>query len=170
MFSAERFNGIKCLDTSCANNGGSIAPIGGTGGIYYDFRTYGPLRLGVDVRASGFKGNKSASSYFSSDYRAYSFLGGVRASIHTPIHLLKPYVQGSVGLGKNNGLGDNAGFAARVQYMGFAGLDVPLLPVLDFRAVELGGGAISGAGSGPNNGMHPVLGISTGLVIHFPFE
>ena len=168
LFSAQRFGGITCLEASCGTNSGSVSPIGGTGGLYYDFRNAGRFRLGVDVRATALKGNKLASSYFGSDYRAYSVLGGVRASLRTRIPLLNPYVQGSVGLGRNNGLGDGANYANRVQYMGFAGLDLRLLPVLDFRAVELGGGALSGAGTGPNSGTHSVLTISTGLVVHFP--
>ena len=39
MFTAERFGGIQCLDTSCGNSSGSVAPIGGTGGLPYVFRT-----------------------------------------------------------------------------------------------------------------------------------
>ena len=170
MFSAQRFGGIHCINTSCGNSGGTISPIGGTGGVYYDFHNLGRVRLGADVRASALKGNKSASSYFSSSYRAYAVLGGVRASFRTPIHLIAPYVQGSIGLGRNNGLGDNANFANRLQYGGFAGLDLHLLSVMDFRALELGYGALSGAGTGPNNGSHSVLSISTGVVFHFPVE
>lgn len=168
LFTAHRYGGVQCLEASCGTSSGSVSPIGGTGGIYYDFRTVGRFRLGVDVRATGLKGSKSASSYFGGDYRAYSVLGGVRAAIRTRIPLLNPYVQGSVGLGRNNGLGDSAQLSNRVQYMGFAGLDLRLLPVLDFRALEVGGGALSGAGTGPNSGTHSVLSISTGLVLHFP--
>ena len=170
MFTAQRFGGIHCLDTSCGNNGGTVSPIGGTGGVYYDFHTIGRVRLGADVRATALKGTKLASTYFGSNYRAYSVLGGVRASFRTPIRLVSPYVQGSVGLGRNNGLGDNAGFANRIQYEGLAGLDVHLLTVMDFRAIELGYGALSGAGTGPNNGSHSVLSISSGVVFHFPVQ
>ncbi len=169
LFTAERFDGIHCVTGGCPEATGSNSPIGGTAGITYDVRTIGRVRLGVDVRGTIEKGSKNASSYFSSDYRAYSVLGGLRASFQTRVPLVRPYVQGSVGLGRNNGLGDNADFANRIQYGGFAGADIRLLPVVDFRAIEVGYGSIGGAGTGANNGSHSVLSISTGVVLHFPY-
>src|SRR5271170_1071467 len=81
----------------------SVNPLGGTGGVYYDFKTWGPVRLGVDARGSIVTTKRGAYLNFNaSGARIYSVLGGVRASFHTPIAPLKPYLQVSAGLGRSD--------------------------------------------------------------------
>jgi hypothetical protein len=156
----------------------SVDPIGGTGGVYYDFKTLGPVRLGVDVRATvtdSKQGDYTVSR--GSGTRIYSTLGGVRASFHTPIKIIKPYIQASAGFGRSD-----YGFALisststppgkistfnNLQYEGFAGVDLKLLPFMDFRVVELGYGALTSFGTYAHT--YPTGTISSGVVFHLPF-
>jgi hypothetical protein len=183
------------LPTTCRVND-SVDPLGGTGGVYYDFKTLGPVRLGVDVRGS-ITDSKQGAYTFSrgGGTRIYSTLGGIRASFHTPIKVVKPYVQASVGLGRSDyGLytafvlqppvtvtqpggqpvvvlpaiiGNKVVRYNNLQYEGFAGVDLKLLPIMDFRVVELGYGALNSFGT--NSHTYPIGTISTGVVFHLPF-
>src|SRR5260370_41319630 len=81
----------------------TVDPLGGTGGIYYDFLKLGPVKLGADLRGSILTTKRGANvSFNASGTRIYSVLGGVRAVFHTPMAPLKPYIQGSVGLGRSD--------------------------------------------------------------------
>src|ERR1700743_734836 len=80
-----------------------VNPLGGTGGVYYDFLKLGPVKLGADLRGSIVTTRRGAYSGFDgTGARIYSPLGGIRAVFHTPIAPLKPYIQGSVGLGRSD--------------------------------------------------------------------
>jgi hypothetical protein len=156
----------------------SIDPIGGTGGVYYDFKTLGPVRLGFDVRGTITDSKQGVYTVSrGTGSRIYSALGGVRASFHTPIKIIKPYVQVSAGLGRSdyglaliNESSTPPGKIVTVnnlQYEGFAGVDLKLLPIMDFRVVELGYGALNSFGT--NSHTYPIGTISTGVVFHLPF-
>lgn len=166
----EHPSGIHCQEAICGSNDGTISPLGGFGGVYYDFRTVGPVRLGLDVRAGSTVGNKNAAIYASTPRpRIFSVLGGVRASFHTPLPQLRPYVEGAIGLGKSNiaqpqEVDGTVSYRSGLQYSGFAGVDLTLLPVMDFRVVELGAGGLQNFGN-----TYAVTSISTGLVFHLPF-
>lgn len=166
----EHLSSIKCVQTVCGSNDGTINPIGGFGGVYYDFRDLGPFRLGIDLRAGKSIGNKSATTYFNSPRPSlFSVLGGIRGSFKTPIHQLRPYIEGAVGLARTDigvPLTPDGHVASHsgVQFRGFAGVDLSLLPQLDFRVVEFGGGGVQGL-----NSTYPIESISTGLVFHLPF-
>ena len=166
----EHVTGIHCLQTQCGNSSGVVNPLGGFGGVYYDFRTIGPVRLGFDVRAGSTIGNKNAATYFNSARpRVFSALGGVRASFHVPLAPLRPYVEGAIGYAKSNlavpedPATGQVNYQSGIAYRGFAGLDLSILPVLDFRVVELGAGGLHNLG---NN--YPVYSVSTGIVLHLP--
>ncbi len=89
--------------------------------------------------------------------RIYSVLGGVRGVFHTPLAPLKPYIQLSAGLGRSDyGLfgTTQAGHIIiynNFQYEGLAGLDIKLLPVLDWRVAELGYGGLAAFGTNSHN-------------------
>lgn len=163
----------------CGSDSNSMTLFGGGVGAYYDFFNLGPVRLGAELRTTVFSGSKSASRYYSSNYRLYSTLGGVRASFNTPIRLVKPYVVGSVGVARTNlyrtnpyvqpaaDYNDPAKRTTNLQYQGFAGVDLRLLPYLDFRLIELGVGGL--AGSFPQDGNHFLKSIGTGVVFRLPF-
>lgn len=163
----ERVPGFTCLapDGQCASTGGVVRPYGGTFGGYYDFRSMGPFRLGVDLRGSVLNSNKSAVTYSAStDFvRHYSALGGLRAELRMPLSWLHPYAQVSAGLGRSNAAfvdGNPDIYQNFTQVQGFVGADITLLPVLDLRAIELGAGEMFG----PSN--HSIQSIGIGVVFH----
>jgi hypothetical protein len=150
-----------------------VNPLGGTGGVYYDFLKLGPVKLGADLRGSILTTKRGA--YVGANgpgAHIYSALGGVRASFQTPIKSLKPYIQGSVGLGRSDygifssgGSGPNA-IHSNFEYEGLAGLDIKLLPIMDYRVAEFGYGGLNPFGTYSHN--YPIKQVSMGFVFHLP--
>ena len=155
----------------------TVDPIGGTGGVYYDFMKLGPVKLGADVRGSILTTKRGAYINFNGPgAHIYSVLGGVRGSFQTPVKSLKPYLQISVGLGRSD-YGLYTGRPASTQplpniiynnfqYEGLAGLDIKLLPVLDWRVAEFGYGGLDPFGTYSHN--YPIKQVSMGFVFHLP--
>jgi hypothetical protein len=155
----------------------TVDPLGGTGGVYYDFLKLGPVKLGADVRGSILTTKRGAYVNFNGPgARIYSALGGVRASFQTPVKSLKPYIQISAGLGRSDyGLFvyrppsqapvPNAIFS-NFQYEGLAGLDIKLLPIMDWRVAEFGYGGLDPFGTYSHN--YPIKQVSMGFVFHLP--
>lgn len=192
MYSVTHYSGIQCLSTApvpCTNGTapgqtGSVDPLGGSGGVYYDFKTFGPVRLGVDLRAGANHNNKSASSATGGNGSAGGqyVLGGVRGSVRTPFPWLKPYAQVSAGYAHSDvteptnatttgTLGAPRYYDKFVQYEGFVGADIRIASFLDFRAVEVGIGNMNRIGSGsPLDGKSSVgvRSLATGVVFHLP--
>jgi hypothetical protein len=176
-FTANRLSNIKSspLATNSTALNNDVSPLGGTGGIYYDFFKVGHLvKLGVDAR--GTITNTKRGAYTNANgggARINSGLFGVRAVFNAPfMHtILRPYVQGSVGIGSTNyGIlyGDNGvSLHNNFEYMGFAGLDIPLASFMDFRLVEVGAGGLNPFGSSSHN--YPLQSVSSGVVFHLPF-
>jgi len=189
-----QLSGIKGSPEPNPNNLGakndSINPLGGTGGIYYDFLKLGPVKLGADLRGTLTSTKRGAyTDYNGGGARLYSALGGVRAVFHTRFVPLHPYLQASAGLARTNyGLLYNAAGVLtynqsggllnsssdnrillhnNFQYMGYAGLDITLLPIMDFRLVEFGYGGLNPMGTTSHN--YPVKSVSSGVVFHLPF-
>ncbi len=171
-----RMSGIKCLDPQnvCASNDGSIRPYGTTFGGYYEFRSFGPARVGFDVRGSVLNTNKPADLYQAStdNIRHYTALGGLRAGFNTPIKYIHPYAQVDGGFARTNAVGQYHTVAAGLspfnpaldyrnygQVQGVAGIDVPLFSVLELRAIEFTGGEMFGPST------HSVVSLSAGVVI-----
>lgn len=162
---------------SCQVNN-SVDPLGGGFGVYYDFKTIGPVRLGADVRGMITNGKQGAYTLSrGSGTRIYSTLGGIRASFRTPWVPVKPYIQGSIGLGRSDyglfTLDSSSSFPGKIaihnnlQYEGFAGVDLKILPIMDFRVVELGLGGLTSFGTNGHN--YPLGSLSSGVVFHLPF-
>jgi hypothetical protein len=170
MVSAERIKDITCLDAqgNCATNDDTVRPYGGVVGAYYDLHSFGPVRLGADMRASFLNSNKSAYAYQGGGdlIRHYSILGGARATFNTPFKVLRPYIQASVGLGNTDATQPPPPGTSKLFYQnftqvqGFAGLDLALFPNVDFRAIELGAGELFGSNS------HNIQSIGIGIVFH----
>jgi hypothetical protein len=151
----------------------TVDPIGGTGGIYYDFLKLGPVKLGADLRGSILTTKRGAYENFNSGgARIYSTLGGIRAVFHTPVAPLKPYIQGSVGLGRSDyGLANTVPGGSIVlynnfEYEGLAGLDIKVLPIMDYRVAEFGYGGLNPFGTFGHN--YPIKQVSMGFVFHLP--
>jgi hypothetical protein len=177
MVHGERLKDIVCVDprgcatttdTPVANGQKNTAdPYGGTIGAFYDFRSFGPVTLGVDVRGTFLNTNKAAFAYQSSlgFMRHDSVLGGARATFKTPFKVLRPYAQISAGLGRTDAtdpplaLG-KLNYKNFTQVQGFAGLDLALWDNVDFRPIELGYGEMFGSSS------HSIESIGIGIVFH----
>ena len=180
MFTVNRLGDIASsplpeTPTDLANKrANTVDPLGGTGGIYYDFLKLGPVKLGADLRGSILSTRRGAYVNFDgSGARIYSALGGIRAAIHTPLAPLKPYIQVSAGLGRSDyGLISASSTNGAVvlhnnfEYEGLVVLDVKLLPVLDWRVAELGYGGLNPFGADSHN--YSIKQVSMGFVFHLP--
>ncbi len=165
VVTGERMTGFTCQDPQgiCSASGGVVKPYGAIFGGYYDFRSLGPVRLGVDVRGSVLNSNKSATTYSSSvdQIRHYSALGGLRGEFKTPLHILHPYGQVSLGYMRSNAASvQPTVYQNFMQVEGFGGLDVSLVPWMDIRAIELGAGGAFGSST------HSIQSIGVGVVFH----
>jgi hypothetical protein len=183
-YSASRLSGMTCLDPQgqCSSQNGTVNTTGGWGGLFYDFRSYGPMRFGVDVRGGEGHSNKSAvSSAGGADATAtQNVLAGVRASFHTPVKILKPYVEVAAGWGRSNvtePFGTTSGSSSIVpprqydhflEYEGFAGVDLRIFPIMDLRVIELGIGNMNRLGSGNGASSVGIKSAGIGVVFHLP--
>jgi len=177
MVNGERLKDIVCVDPrGCASTTSAPVltgqkntadPYGGTIGAFYDFRSFGPITLGADVRASFLNTNKAAYAYQASagSMRHDSILGGARVTFRTPFKVLRPYAQISAGLGRTDAtdppvvLG-KLNYKNFAQVQGFAGLDLALWNNVDFRPIEFGYGEMFGSSS------HTLESIGLGIVFH----
>lgn len=144
-------------------NGKSVAPVGGGGGVYYDFKQIGRIKIGGDLRgsvSSSKQGNIGGFNAYGT--RIHTALGGVRVSTTLPVTWMKPYVQGSFGWGGSN-FGTSQNIQGGFAYQGLAGLDLKLAPIMDVRIAEFGIGAINAGGTN-----HTLKTISMGVVFHLP--
>lgn len=160
-----KVNGITCTDPQhiCASNDGSVRPYGGTLGVFYDFRSYGPMRLGADVRTSFMNTNKRADVYQGGTgiVRNYTGLAGARGTFNTRYKILRPYVQISGGFSRTNAIVPTPGlFQTFGLVEGFAGLDLAVASNVDLRAIEFGAGEMFGSSS------HSTQSIGLGIVFH----
>jgi hypothetical protein len=170
MVNGENLKGITCLDPlgQCAASNGTFKPYGGSVGAFYDWRSFGPIQLGVDVRGTFMNSSKSAYSYMggSESQRHNAALGGLRATFKTPFHVLRPYAQISAGLGRTDATAPAPAplttlfYRNFTQVEGFAGLDLALFQNVDLRVIELGAGEIFGPSS------HSIQSIGIGIVFH----
>jgi hypothetical protein len=133
----------------------------------------GPVRLGADVRGSILTTKRGANVNFNgSGARIYSVLGGVRGTFRTKYAPLKPYIQASVGLGRSDyGLSNTTASGHVIlynnfEYEGLAGLDIKLLPIMDWRVAEFGYGGLNPFGTFSHN--YPIKQVSMGFVFHLP--
>jgi len=184
MFTVDRLSNIASSPLLPPNStdpafarANTVDPLGGTGGVYYDFMKLGPVKLGADLRGSILTTKRGAYINFNGPgAHIYSVLGGVRGSFQTPVKSLKPYLQISMGLGRSD-YGLYSGRPASTQplpniiynnfqYEGFAGLDIKLLPILDWRVAEFGYGGLDPFGTYSHN--YPIKQVSMGFVVHLP--
>jgi hypothetical protein len=196
MYTGTDLTRITCLaatttpPAACSSPNGNVKPFGGTVGAYYDFHTYGPVRLGVDLRGDFLHANKSGADATGGDRATivHNVLAGIRGTFHTPISILRPYAQISAGWASSNAtepsclttLGTTLLCSDQVdtatprkldnflQVEGFIGADLRVFPILDLRPIELGYGNMNRMGSGNGDGSLGVRSIGAGLVFHLP--
>ena len=139
---------------------------GAGAGITVGFLPIGPVHLGFDLRGSTKPGNDGYDL----------ILFGPRLAIKLPAIRIKPYVQASGGyLGTRTTLTPTplpAGTQLRAHFGAWealGGIDIPLLPVLDLRLIEVGGGKAYEISAAGVNGTYTVslFTASSGLVFHF---
>jgi hypothetical protein len=189
-YTATRLSGITCFEQApftCSSGNGGVNPSGVQVGAYYDFRTIGPVRLGLDLRGGDYHSNKSATSSAGGNNATGldDLLLGVKGSFHAHYSWLSPYVQVSAGYARSNATEPfgtvSPGFGTTlnaprfednfVMYEGFAGVNLHIFPMIDLRPIELGIGNMDRFGSGgPGDGPGSVMVKSVGaaFVLHMP--
>ena len=184
-YSGERLGGIPCKSfigtmndcsaTTASLSGGTttattdaVNPSGIYFGGYWDFKTLGPVRLGVDARYYDLKSNKSAATAAGGPNATTSntVLGGVRGTFRTHYSWLKPYGEIAFGRTSTDAANGPGIFTSYLRYQGFAGIDIKILPVLDLRPVEVGLGDMNAMGGG--SGSISVRSIGGAIVFHTP--
>jgi hypothetical protein len=157
-----KFNAVNVSSGASSNyvSPGWFKGVGG--GVYYDFAHLGPVSLGADVRGD---------FLFQSPQRYKDVLFGVRLAAKAPVLPIRPYVQGSVGIGgsSHGGLGGNGlVYNNKFQYWIIGGVDYTIFPHVDWRVGELGYGHMTGISSGtPVSGIN-LFTIGTGVVLRLP--
>ena len=121
-------------------------------GIYYDAYHLGPVSLGLDLRGS--RADKVKTG-----------LGGVRVALHPPILPLKPYVEGLVGGTSASNI--YSASSTNFVYEIVGGVDYTIIPHIDFRLVEIGGGKISTGITTASTPRSSLLTVSSGIAVHF---
>jgi hypothetical protein len=136
---------------------------GATFGGYVNFFHHPKFDAGIDLRDTIVKANNAGLN---------SFLVSARILPKPIAEVFKPYVQVSVGVGSSKPPTSPI-HLNRAQYGVFAGLDYTLAKHVDFRAFELGYGAVTTINSGDFGGTTSfpssrLLSISSGLVFRVP--
>ena len=163
----QRIGGVACTPTAgsgvgtCTSGTTTDKPYGANFGAYYDFRSFGPVRFGVEVRGGVLNTNKDPGANIASTdlIREYTALGGVRASTGTPIKWIRPFAEFAAGYAK---FGPVYAYNTYTKAEGLVGVDVPIGSFIDIRAIELGAGALFGPST------HGTQSIGAGLVFHTP--
>lgn len=128
---------------------------GPTFGAYFDHGHLLFLSTGLDAR-----GSILGSGVNTLD----SGLVGPRLVFRPHILPIQPYVEALIGMGRAGYYqGDTPTTVTKFQYQFLGGLDLTVLPRIDWRVVEFSYGGLSGLGSSFN----PKT-ISTGLVVRLP--
>ena len=135
---------------------------GGTGGAYANLIGFGPAHLGMDLRATYSSGDQ---------YNYRSFLIGPRLEVKPPLIPLRPYVQGSIGIGGNRYVGTPSlqqHFNNKLQYGVGGGLDFTLFPLFDLRLIDIQYLRMSAVTSGQLAPPTNLFTIGAGLVLRLP--
>ncbi|HVT96337.1 MAG TPA: hypothetical protein VHE33_02450 [Acidobacteriaceae bacterium] len=114
------------------------------------------VRAGFDIRGSFLgKGNEKVDS----------ILGGLRVQVHPHVVPLMPYGEALAGVAHVNvGQGSANTTGTGVEYQLVGGLDVTLLPHLDWRAIEYSWSSVHA----PHSVTFEPQAISTGVVLRLP--
>jgi hypothetical protein len=127
---------------------------GPTFGLYHDFYSVPLVHLGADLRGSVLGVTNTTT--------ITSGMIGPRLSGHPRVLPAMPYVEALGGVGHYD-FGANQPSNTQFEYQFLAGLDVTVLPRLDWRLVEFSYGGLSAF----NGTLHPKT-LSMGLVLRLP--
>jgi hypothetical protein len=127
---------------------------GPTFGLYHDFFSVPLVHLGGDIRGSVL-GVTSTTTVTSG-------MIGPRVSGHPRVIPLMPYLEALGGIGHYD-FGANQPSNTQFEYQFLAGIDLTVLPRIDWRVVEFSYGGLSAF----NGTLHPKT-LSTGVVLRLP--
>jgi len=128
---------------------------GSTFGAYFDKGHLLFLHTGLDARGAILGSGSSDLD---------SGLVGPRVWVQLPAIPIKPYVEALIGGGHIEvGEGSSQTSATKFEYQFLGGLDMTILPRIDWRVIEFSYGQLSGL----NSGFNPKT-ISTGIVLRLP--
>jgi len=127
------------------------------GGLTLNILPLHLINLRLDLRGSTAPGTPGATTG----------LAGIKLSVHPPLLRLRPYIQASGGYLGTRSVNVTPGAAGSTfshhdgAWEILGGIDYPVMPFIDFRAIEFGGGRAV-ISNGPS-----FFTINTGLVVHF---
>lgn len=127
---------------------------GPTFGLYHDFYSVPLVHLGGDIRGSVLGVTNTTT--------ITSGMIGPRLSAHPRVLPLMPYLEALGGIGHYD-FGANQPSNTEFEYQFLAGLDLTVLPRIDWRLVEFSYGGLSAF----NGSLHPKT-LSMGLVLRLP--
>lgn len=127
---------------------------GPTFGLYHDFFSAPLVHLGGDIRGSVL-GITNTTTVTSGEI-------GPRVSVHPRVLPAMPYLEALGGIGHYD-YGTNQPSDTEFEYQFLAGIDITVLPRLDWRIVEFSYGGLSAF----NGTLHPKT-LSMGLVLRLP--
>jgi hypothetical protein len=146
------YGGFTVQNLGVPGNDG-IVYYGGTLGAYLASGRLAILNVGVDLRGSS---TRSSGDSFSSGAI------GPRVGLNLHVIPLHPYVEATAGLGSLALRGSSS--VTRFQYQVLGGLDITVLPRLDWRLVEYSYGGFSA----PNSVTYHPKTFTTGIVFRLP--
>lgn len=131
---------------------------GPTFGAYFESHLVPVVSLGLDARGSFLGSGDNGSPKLNSG------LAGPRVGLKLHIIPIQPYVEALIGAGHiEAGAGPARTSETKFEYQFLGGLDLTILPRIDWRVVEFSYGGLSSLGGSFN----PKT-ISTGLVLRLP--
>ena len=148
------------LEGACVEQDRSLTVAGFGGGVTLRLVPLGLVDLGLDLRGSDKPGTPGVQTG----------MVGFKVTAKPPVLHIRPYGQVSAGYFATSTPNQSvpastSNFSNKgAAYEVFGGLDLPLLPILDVRVVEIGGGQAFGLFNGKSSGIFTV---NTGLVLHF---
>jgi hypothetical protein len=171
--SSSRFSNVQTGSVSTASGYqeqyASYWASGIGGGVTLNFLSAGVAKLGFDFRGSTKPGTNGADTA----------MGGIKLAFNPPLLHFKPYVQASGGYVATRSVNISTSPSSPGQIVGgsftnryaawelLGGIDYRLVPFLDLRLIEVGGGsglAIPGSANQPHLTLFTV---NTGVVFHF---
>jgi hypothetical protein len=168
-FDAENFNrtGLLAIPTAGSSNSADPWIYGPSFGVYYDISHIpklgalhtGPFKVGIDARGDVLRG---------AQYSRADGLFGLRLSTKTPHLGIKPYIQGSFGVGHTKVPGALY-YSNNLAYQFAIGADRKLKHQVEWRVVEASAGFLGNYQAGPNpTNSNYIVTVGTGFVFRLP--
>lgn len=148
------YGGFTVQNAGVPGNNGYVY-YGGTVGGYLASGHLAILNIGVDVRGTFTRSGGDSLN---------SGAIGPRVGLNLHVIPLHPYVEGTVGLASLNFQGGSPTNGARFEYQVLGGLDLTVLPRIDWRIAEFSYGGFSV----PNSEDYHPKALTTGIVLRLP--